>query len=149
MVVSTWFIKGTALTSTVVADRAHHQSRIHCRRAAAEHQDFGVRFGFEAVLRDRDSISSGGKIRDHERAVLGMGSHFEVGRDVDGFHSGVGHNSSRRISHRAGDSTQRLLGGGELRQKSKRQNGQSKGRARTSRKARAHRCQRDARDNLL
>jgi hypothetical protein len=54
------------------ADRAHHQSRIHRRRTVPEHQDFRVGFRFEAVLRDGDSIGSGGKIRDLERAVLGM-----------------------------------------------------------------------------
>ena len=80
-----------------------------------------------------------------------MSSNFEVGRDIDRFHSGVGHDSSRRISHRAGDRAQRVLGRGKLREAS------SKATVRTQTKtARRHfeedtktPCQRSARENLL
>jgi hypothetical protein len=74
-----------------------------------------VCFRFEAVLGDGDSIGSGGKIREHERAVcFGISSNLEVGRDIDRFHGGIGYDSSRRITHRAGDGTERLLGGRNL-----------------------------------
>jgi hypothetical protein len=97
--VSTWFIKGTAVTSTVVP----------VERAAAEHQNSGVCFRLEAVLGDGDLIGSGGKVGDLKRAVLGMSNNSEVGGDVDRFHGRIGHDSSRSVSHRSCNGAQSRL----------------------------------------
>ncbi len=90
--VSTWFINGVAVTSTVVDDRPNPQIAIHRRGAVGVHQNLGVRFGVEPFFCNCEFVASGGKIGYQIRTVgLRVCYDFEVGCDVDRFYRGVRH----------------------------------------------------------
>lgn len=92
-------------------ERSHRQRRVDCGGPTAEYQNLRVCFGFEAVLRDRDSVGASGKIGDLERTVrFAASSYFEVRGEVNSGDDRFGDYGSGRVSDCAGNGTQSLLG---------------------------------------